>query len=175
MQRILRNLLIFMPFVITLALSSPLHAQEPAEVSNESFGVVLSVPGGWGVDAAGGDSKVVASFTQSAIAAKIELLGTRVIRDEHALVLFDAFKEQLASSGFVSTVAPQELEFGAYKGTLEEFDFSNADVSIRVLVFCFVQRSVAYVAVAYVARAERESARSALEAVVASLRPQTAS
>ncbi|MGI5829925.1 MAG: hypothetical protein ACOX8U_07150 [Bradymonadia bacterium] len=174
MRRVVRLVLVLLTFSAwLLGVSALVYAEDAAIVTNENFGVMLSVPQDWDLDARGEDAKVIASFSQQKTAGKLELLGTRIIRDEHALVMFDAFKEQLKANGFVTAVAAQELEFGERKGSLEEFDFTSSEVTIRVIAFCFVEKSVAYAAVAYVSRADRERVRESLEAMVLSLKAQS--
>ena len=139
------------------------------ELKNDTFGVTVTLPEGWTEHTGTKDAKTVFVIGDPTTENRIELLATKVLRPEHAVALFEAFAEQMETNGFTVAVPEKETTFGSYTGKLTEYDYLTSDVPLRVMNFILIQGELAYIAVAYATRAERDDVSKQLEKFVASL------
>lgn len=106
--------------------------------------------------------------------SRIEIRIVRIVRDEHADTLREAFNDQLLDSGFKSTAPSVErvvplVNATKRTGYWSEYEFTGVEVPICVVTFEFtVSGAVVYV-VGYFARTNRADGVDVMQSIISQM------
>ncbi len=107
------------------------------------------------------DPPTIISFTDKSSGSRMDVLATKVVREQYAKALFEAFEEQLLKSEFTVAVEGKAQTVGAINGVLTEYDYTESKIMLRTMVFSFSSGHNAYLVVGYFSRAESHVMREA--------------
>jgi|GEM_PF-4489748 len=153
----------------TFLLSCPAHAQ--SDMAETVLPVTIAAPADWKPQNDAIGEGLLAAFVDPKTENRIELLSKQIIREEHAAALFEAFSNQLVSSGFIVTAQGTEKSFDLTdgtirKGTWTEYTYITSDIPISIVTFIFTAQSHAIIVVGYFSRAERERGIETLQTLI---------
>lgn len=144
----MQRIAIVATIMVSLLFSGVAFAQE--QVSDESFGVMATVPDGW--EQVTGNERAVFNFKEEESQSQIEVIATRLMTADVANVFFDTFHETLANSGFTQSESEGGVTIGGHEGKKSTYSFTHTGVTLTVPVFEFVEDNVAWLIVGYIQR-----------------------
>ncbi|RAL21524.1 hypothetical protein DL240_11720 [Lujinxingia litoralis] len=155
----------FAVLLLALSLSSIAVAQETV-VENEEFGVTITPPSAWEVNAS--DDKAVANFKHPDSNSQIQVIGTKLMSKDVADVFFSTFHKTLTESNF-EEVSAADSSIGEQQGRLSTYSYTHSGQTVNVVVFDFIREGTAWLVIGYMPESESEKLRADFDATVTSM------
>ena len=155
-EKIMRRMVIVVfSIFVSILINSAALAQDSSRIENTEFKVSVAIPDGWEVLKNTGNEKAIANFKHPESQSQLEVVGTHLMTADVAEVFFSTFDKVLVDSNF-ERISMGEKTYGTYKGTEYEYKFNHSGVTLKVLVFGFMNGDTAWLIVAYVQETERD-------------------
>ncbi|RDV38763.1 hypothetical protein DV096_08130 [Bradymonadaceae bacterium TMQ3] len=154
----------FAVLLVTLLLSSVAVAQ--GAVQNEEFGVSVTPPSAWEVNA--DDDKAVANFKHAETSSQIQVIGTKLMSQDVADVFFSTFHKTLTESSFEQQSSAAST-IGEREGKLSSYAYTHSGQTVNVLVFEFLREGTAWLVIGYMQDSEAQNLRGDFDTVVSSM------